>query len=107
MALPFYSRYCECSRIQVLDTQGQIREGLTLRINRFEIPKEFLWHVVIQGETLDYLAWKYFGNEELWWKIAEANEIENLFPFQLEAGKKIRIPSITEATRISRRRSFE
>ncbi|HMC54298.1 MAG TPA: hypothetical protein VKH19_03935 [Gemmatimonadaceae bacterium] len=48
-------------------------------------------HVVVEGERLDHLAARYFGDPELFWRIADANGV--LRPEQLtdEAGTRIRI----------------
>ena len=58
-------------------------------------------HVVIGGETLDQLAFKYYGREDLWWRIADANP--GRFPMDWTAGDKLVIPPLRVATRTAAR----
>ena len=51
-------------------------------------------HVVVEGERLDTLAFKYYGNSTLWYVIADVNEIFN--PFEtLEPGEELLIPGLS------------
>ena len=45
----------------------------------------------IEGDRLDLLAHKYYGDETLWWIIAKANSLRN-GKFALKAGQQLRIP---------------
>lgn len=56
-------------------------------------------HVVIAGETLDQLAKRYYGLEELWWRIADANPPRH--PSDWRAGDILSVP-ILGATRAIR-----
>jgi len=52
-----------------------------------------VYHTIATGEDLrlDAIAYKYYGNYQLWWVIAVANNI--LDPFtELKIGQTIRIP---------------
>ena len=49
-------------------------------------------HTIKDGELLDFLAFKYMGDEKLWWEIAEANPVLPLFPLSLPVGATIKIP---------------
>lgn len=53
-------------------------------------------HVVVGGETLDMLAVRYYGREELWWRIADANPTH--FLFELAPGDRLVIPPLHVAT---------
>src|SRR5436190_18604056 len=53
-------------------------------------------HIVIGGETLDILAARYYGHEELWWRIADANDLD--FLFELSPGDRLVIPPLRVAT---------
>ncbi len=64
------------------------------------LPPDSVLHTVLGGETLDLLAWKYYGREDLWWRIADANS--GLQPFTLTAGQTIAIPPLRLATRAGR-----
>jgi nucleoid-associated protein YgaU len=60
-----------------------------------------LIHIIIGGETLDQLAKTYYGREELWWRIADANPRK--FPLDWRAGDALVIPPIRVATRTAAR----
>jgi len=45
----------------------------------------------IEGDRLDLLAHKYYGDETLWWIIAKANSLRD-GKFALSAGQHLRIP---------------
>jgi nucleoid-associated protein YgaU len=63
------------------------------------LPPDSIIHTVVGAETLDLLAWKYYGREDLWWRIADANPW--LRPFELVSGLAIAIPPLRLATRMS------
>lgn len=48
-------------------------------------------HIVSDGERLDTLAARYYGDVEHWWVIALANRI--LFPLGLQPGTRLKIPA--------------
>lgn len=49
-------------------------------------------HTVTEGDRLDTLAFKYYGDPVLWWVLAVANEFPNP-QTDLNVGDVIRIPS--------------
>ena len=49
-------------------------------------------HTVKDGETLQNIAFRYYGDSGKWYTIAEANKILNPFK-ELEMGNLIRIPT--------------
>ena len=49
-------------------------------------------HTVKDGETLQNIAFRYYGDSGKWYIIAEANKILNPFK-ELEMGNLIRIPT--------------
>ena len=49
-------------------------------------------HTVKDGETLQHIAFRYYGDSGKWYIIAEANKILNPFK-ELEMGNLIRIPT--------------
>lgn len=51
-------------------------------------------------DTADLLARKYFGREELYWHLLDANR--GRLPESFVAGEKLVIPPIEQATRIER-----
>jgi nucleoid-associated protein YgaU len=50
------------------------------------------FHIVVEGDRLDLLAAKYLGRAELWWVIADWNEIA--WPLDISNGQALRIPSL-------------
>jgi hypothetical protein len=48
-------------------------------------------------DRLDILSYKYYKTPDLWWVIAEANDIND--PFSLEVGDLLRIPSLDKITK--------
>lgn len=51
-------------------------------------------------DTLDLLALKHFGREELYWHVMDANG--GRLPDQFEPGEIILIPPLSTATRVER-----
>ena len=49
----------------------------------------------IEGDRLDLLSYKYYGDETLWWVISKANNLRD-GKFALTAGQHIRIPGNLE-----------
>lgn len=96
MAVSRYSRY------YALDTQ-RLGDKLSL-VQRpaidIETRRDSITHTLIGGETLDQLAKHYYGREDLWWRIADANP--NRHSLDWRAGDRIVIPPIRIATRVPR-----
>lgn len=64
-------------------------DPLTVRSNSDDIE-----HVWMQGDRLDILAQKYYGDARLWWIIAEYNNIMHFFE-EIEYGRVLILPSLT------------
>lgn len=58
-------------------------------------PEAFV-HVLVSGETLDSLSLRYYGVEDYWWRIADANP--RRFAFEWAPGEEIVIPSLRGAS---------
>jgi nucleoid-associated protein YgaU len=50
------------------------------------------WHEVEAGDRLDALASRYYGNSLLWWRIADANGVQDDPDELLVPGRRLRIP---------------
>lgn len=97
MSVSRTSRYHGLDRIEV---DGRV----TLVQRRIPLTAEYpdaILHTVVGSETLDALAHRYYGREELWWRIADANP--GRFPADWRAGEQLVIPPIRVATRTPRR----
>ena len=61
-------------------------------------------HIVTGVETMEYLAWRYYGDSRLWWRIAEANATR--FPLDLPAATALDIPAANDLGTVVRDRRF-
>jgi hypothetical protein len=61
-------------------------------------------HLVSGVETIEYLAWRYYGNSSYWWRIAEANGLT--FPIDIPTGSTLKIPGAGDLGTVVRNRSF-
>ena len=52
------------------------------------------FHTVAESDRIDSLAYKYLGDTDLWWVIADYNDL--FFCQDLEIGAKLRIPSLEQ-----------
>jgi|SRR3954469_11897001 nucleoid-associated protein YgaU len=97
MAVTLYSRYYGLGTVTI---DGK------LSLEQRPIPPivdypDSLLHVVVGGETLDQLAFTYYGREDLWWRIADANP--GRFPLDWAPGDTLVIPPLRVATRTAGR----
>jgi tail protein X len=96
MALSRYSRYYGLPIVPFDRTSS-----LALRITPLPVTyPDSLVHVIIGGETLDQLAERYYGREDLWWRIADGNP--GKAPLDWRAGESLMIPPLRIATRTPR-----
>jgi hypothetical protein len=74
------------------------RVGLEQRLVAPSQPRRgSIIHTIVGNEQLDELARRYYGREDLWWRIADANP--NVFPLDWKAGDELLIPAPGSATR--------
>ncbi len=97
MPVSLYSRYYGLETTPFRGETGFVQR-LTVKI---EPPQDTIRHTLVGGETLDLLAARYYGREDLWWRIADANP--NRFPLDWQPGDVLVIPPIRTATRMPRR----
>ena len=67
----------------------------TLDLDNLElpIPSSKLIHTVLDGQTLQNIAYQYYKDSGLWYIIAFANNIQNPFSDELYVGQQLIIPS--------------
>lgn len=82
-----YSRYAET---MVIDSEGTERNYLRTKPDTSPHPTDF-YYTVKPHERIDQLAHKFYGQANLWWVIADFNDL--LFPLVLEEGSTLRLPS--------------
>ena len=50
-------------------------------------------HTVLEGQTLQNIAFQYYGDSGLWYLLAQANGISNPFSDELYTGQQLKIPN--------------
>ena len=98
------SRHANLPIKQTVGPDGTLRSTVALRLGQAEPATSLTQHQLVQGETLDQLALRYFGDERLWWRILDANPL--VYPFDIPVGQILTIPAPGPATRITRARRF-
>lgn len=93
LSLPLSNQYASGS-VTTFSNSDKYLERPTLSIQ----PKiGDSWHVITQGDRLDLLAYKYYGNlsadgTKLWWVLADANNVDNPFDLSSYVGRYFLIP---------------
>jgi phage tail protein X len=80
------------SDIKIIKTEQGKRYKKTVVYPKMEKTVDDTYIIAIQGDRLDNLAYKYFGDSRLWWIIARANYLGK-GDLTVPIGKQIRIPS--------------
>ena len=57
-----------------------------------------------QRDDIDLLSYRFFGSEQLWWRILDANPL--VHPFDLEPGTVLEIPNRAASSPTTRARKF-
>ena len=67
----------------------------TLDLDDLELltPESTIIHTVLDGQTLQNIAYKYYKDSGLWYIIALANNIQNPFSDELHVGQQLMIPN--------------
>ena len=84
MSLPTSSRY------QTITEEKDNTVVLAANRKKFTF-SSYLIHVAVDGQTFSSLAELYFGNESLFWIIADTNP-QIKFPDVINAGTSVRVP---------------
>lgn len=87
------SRYESALALRVPDAAGEVRPALYSVIAPLSSGMNYRTYVVLEGDRLDLLAYRLYGDPQLWWVIANANP-EYLFPDDLTPGSTIRLPTL-------------
>lgn len=85
-------------------TSAYIRKGETLILNirdrvKFDTSK-CTFYTVVQGDTIDGIAYKQYGNAQLWWAIMEANPLYQS-EIEIKPGTVLVIPSFEQVVKVS------
>lgn len=67
----------------------------TLDLDDLELltPESTIIHTVLDGQTLQNIAYQYYKDSGLWYIIALVNNIQNPFSDELHAGQQLMIPN--------------
>jgi len=85
--------------LETLEVDGRLTVSQRLTGPLPEFP-DAITHTVVGSELPDALAKLYYGREDLWWWIADANP--DRFPLDLRPGDVLVIPPLRVATRTPR-----
>ncbi|MFI9561186.1 tail protein X [Nonomuraea endophytica] len=91
------SRYATTELVEAPSSDGVLRRALATR----RVPRTpgVLEHVILDGERLDHLSARFYGDPSKYWLILDANP-EELDPLRLlRPGRRIRIPRDQAAPR--------
>ncbi len=61
-------------------------------------------HMLTGVESLEYLAWRFYGRSDAWWHIADVNDLS--FPLDYRPGMSVNLPQGTGVGRVLRTRRF-
>ena len=64
-------------------------------MTQMETNKQYVEHEVTPTDTLEYIAFKYYGRPDYYWIIAMFNHINDSFKPLIGKFKKIKIPTIS------------
>lgn len=85
------SRYSDSTIATV--TKGSSQVAVIVPSAQSAYSFTFVSHVVAIGERVETIAYQYYHDASLWWRIADANP-EILWWDNLAAGTVLRIPAI-------------
>ena len=96
-----FSRYRNLPIFEVSHATRGLTSSLPIRrLPVSPVPAQSFQHCYADYETADILALKYFGREDLYWYLLDANSVNFSDAFKL--GDELNIPPLTLATRIER-----
>lgn len=105
MPVAIRSRYAATAIRQAPDHDGVARAMLPARLYAAAPPAAGRSRHMLTGtETLETLSWRYGGNSDGWWRVADANRL--VFPLDWRPGDVVDIIGSGDAGRIVRDRRF-
>ncbi|MEU4520018.1 hypothetical protein AB0F52_15145 [Amycolatopsis sp. NPDC024027] len=105
MTVSIMSRYRGHPVVNAPDSAGTPRPTVAIR-RHTPPPTDAVdyQHRITGVEDIEYLAWRYYGNSEVWWRIADANPAR--FPLDLRPGDAVAVPASGRHELPSRERVF-
>ncbi|XXT15203.1 LysM domain-containing protein [Sorangium sp. So ce429] len=98
------SPYAKLPVLRVKAPDGSTRDVIALRLTRPTIEGSPVPHRVIEGEHVDAIARRFFGDERLFWRVLDANPV--VYPLDIRPGDVLQLPAQGPATRTTRARRF-
>ena len=86
------SRYADTkiNKVKIDRSNNSVQKYETTIYQEIPETNDDIFVVTQEGDRLDNLAFKYYGDSTLWWYLAKANQLTDL---NIPAGTKLRIPS--------------
>ena len=85
-------------------TPAYVRRGealvLGIRSRNYFDQDSSTFYTVVQGDTIDGIAYKQYGNAQLWWAIMDANPLYQS-EIEIKPGDVLMIPPFDEVVKIS------
>src|SRR5262245_27268134 len=75
MPIPLSSRYYGPPVYDAADDTGLTHPTVAIRLSGPTSAASVYQHILTAGETVEYLAWRYYGSSAAWWRIADANAL--------------------------------
>jgi hypothetical protein len=103
MPVGLKSRYYGLPTYQIEDRRGQTT-ALALRPSLNPPSTTDYRHRVTALENLEYLAWRYYGSSDDFWRILDANPVR--FPLDLKPAEMLTVPVGADTGLVQRTRRF-
>ena len=85
-------------------TSAYVRHGknliLSIRNRNYFNLDNAAFYTVVQGDTIDGIAYAHYGNAQLWWAIMDANP-QYQSEVDIKPGDVIAIPSYDEVVKVN------
>jgi hypothetical protein len=105
MPLRITSRYRTLGVHEAPDASGMVHPTVPIRRHEPQPGQTVTYqHRVTGAEDIEYLAWRFLGDGESWWRIADENPVR--FPLDLRPGDAVAIASREDVGLVVRERSF-
>jgi len=78
--------------------------AIAIRPNAVVADEDLVNHRLTGVETIEYVAWRYYGRSAAWWRIADANPLA--FPLDYRPGATLKVPPGRAVGRVVRTRSL-
>ena len=104
MPIELDSRYSGLPVYEAKDGKGMIHPTVAIRPSTTLRIVDMRQHQMKGVETLEFLAWRYYGSSETWWRIAD--NLPLVFPLDINSGDIVPIPSSAEIGSFERTRRF-